>query len=199
MLKKDELKVLKLLFDDLTTDLTIMDVAKLLHQKYVQTYRTVHNLVKSGDIILKNVGNSKVVKLDFTKSHPHYIFTEMERAHDLCRKNTAIAVVRKDLQEVSKNFICILFGSQTSRLKLKSDLDLLLVIPPEYDYNKFEKIIHNKLIATNTDIVIVPESSLPEMWAHPQKLNVGNELLKKHIVLYGAEHFLNLLRKYHVG
>ena len=199
MLKKDEIKVLKVLFEDVTKELTIMDIAKRLDQKYVQNYRTVHNLAKSGEVIIKIIGKRKVVKLDFRKSHSNYILAEIERANDLCKKNTAVSVIRKDIQEINKNCICILFGSQTKKTKPKSDIDLLFVIPQEYNYEKFERSINDKLIATNTDRVIIPENSLHEMWANPQKLNLGNELLKKHIILYGAEHFLNLLRKHHVG
>ena len=46
MLKKDELKVLKLLFDDLTRSLTISDISRILKQKYFQTYRTISSLQK---------------------------------------------------------------------------------------------------------------------------------------------------------
>ncbi|MFH0701472.1 MAG: hypothetical protein V2A62_03470 [Candidatus Woesearchaeota archaeon] len=199
MLTKNELKVLKLLLSDLTRELNIMDVAKALDQKYVQTYQTVKLLVKSVDVVLKKVGKSKILKPDFSQSHSNYLLAEMERTNEICKKNTLAAIVKKNILEVNKNFICILFGSQTVKPKPNSDIDLLFVIPKEYDFNEFEKIVRNKLIAVNADIVIVPESSLHEMWANPQKLNVGNELLKKHIILYGAEHFWNLWRRHHVG
>ncbi len=199
MLTKNELKVLKLLLNDLTRELSIMDAAKLLKQEYVQTYRTVKLLVKSGNLHLKRIGKSQILQLDFSKSHSDYILAEMERVNDLCKKNTLVAIVRKNLLEINKNFICILFGSQAVKPKPNSDIDLLFVIPKEYDFNEFEKLVKNKLVAVNADIVIVPESSLHEMWSNPQKLNVGNELLKKHIILYGAEHFWNLWRKHHVG
>ena len=199
MLTKNELKVLKLLLNNLTWDLSIIDVAKHLNQEYVQTYRTVKCLVKSGDITLKKVGKSKILRLDFTKSHSNYLLAEMERTNDLCRKNSLAAIVKKEILEVNQNFICILFGSQVLKPKPNSDLDLLFIIPKEYNFSEFERNIRNKLIAVNADIVIVPESSLHEMWANPNKLNIGNELLKKHIILYGAEHFWNLRRKHHVG
>lgn len=199
MLTKNELKVLKLLLNDLTKELNIMEVAKALNQEYVQTYRSVKLLVKSGDITLKKVGKSKILRPDFSKSHSNYLLAEMERTNDLCKKNTLAAIVRKNLLEVNKNFICVLFGSQTVKPKPNSDIDLLFVIPKEYDFNEFERIVRNALIAVNADITIVPESSLHEMWANPQKLNIGNELLKKHLILYGAEHFWNLWRKHHVG
>ncbi len=200
MLKKDELKILKVLFDDLTRDLTIMDLAELLGQKYFQTHSTVKNLVKSGDVKIKKVGKSSVVKLDFTKFNYDYVVAEIERSNDLCKKNKAISVVRDDIKSIDKNFVCVLFGSQVEKPSPDSDIDLLFLIPKDYNYGNFERMADSALISSGkTDINIGFDESLHEMLAHPEKFNVGNELLKKHIILYGAEHFLNLLRKHHVG
>lgn len=200
MLRKDELKVLKVLLNDLTSDLTIMDLARVLKQKYFQTHTTVKNLVKSNNIKIKKVGKSSVIKLDFSKYNYNYVVAEIERSNDLCNKNKAISVVRDDIKNIGNNFICILFGSQVEKSRQDSDIDLLFIISKEYNYGSFEKIAHNSLIsAGKTDINIVFDDSLHEMLSHPEKFNIGNELLKKHIVLYGAEHFLNLLRKHYVG
>ena len=163
MLKKDEVKVLKVLLDDISTDLTIMDVANALNQKYVQTYRTIYNLEKSHLIILKPIGKSKIAKLNFTKIYPSYILAELERTEDLCKRNTSLSVIRKKIQNLGKNFICILFGSQTKKPTLNSDIDLLFVIPNEYDYGEFEKSIHDQLIAANVDLVIIPKNNLPQI------------------------------------
>lgn len=200
MLRKNELKVLKVLFDDLTIDLTIMDLAKLLNQKYFQTHSTVKNLVKSGDVKIKKVGKSNVAKLDFTKFNYNYVVAEIERCNDLCKNNKIIKVVNDDIKNINKNFVCVLFGSQVEKPKSDSDVDLLFLIPKDYNYGDFEKLTHNALIASGKiDINIAFDESLHEMLSHPEKFNVGNELLKKHIILYGAEHFLNLLKKHYVG
>ena len=200
MLKKDELKILKVLFDDLTRDLTIMDLANVLKQKYFQTHTTIQNLVRSKNIKIKKVGKSSVVKLEVSKYNYNYVIAEIERSNDLCNRNKAISIVRDDIKNIDKNFICILFGSQVDKPRLDSDIDLLFLIPKEYNYGSFEKIVHNALISSGKiDANIAFDDSLHEMLAHPDKFNIGNELLKKHIVLYGAEHFLNLLRKHYVG
>ena len=200
MLRKDELKVLKVLFDDLTKDLTIMDLANVLGQKYFQTHTTVKNLVKSGDVKIKKVGKSSIVRLDFSRFNYNYVLVEIERSNDLCKKNKVISIVRDDIKNVSKNFVCILFGSQVEKSRPDSDIDLLFLIPKDYNYGSFEKIAHNALVSSGkVDINIAFDESLHEMLSHPEKFNIGNELLKKHIILYGAEHFLNLLRKHYVG
>ena len=67
------------------------------------------------------------------------------------------------------------------------------------DYDKFDSMVRSKFYLYKYHLGISPESGLFEMWQHHEKLTVGNEILKKHIILYGAEHYLNLLRKHHVG
>ncbi|MBT5022845.1 nucleotidyltransferase domain-containing protein [Candidatus Woesearchaeota archaeon] len=199
MLKKDELKVLKLLFDDLTRSLTISDISRILKQKYFQTYRTISSLQKIKLIEIQSIGNSKIVKLNLSKSNPEYLVAELSRTKDKC-KNKTISIIKNQIEQLNKNFICILFGSYAvNKQKKSSDIDLLFVIPDQYELASFEKLVKIKLSPYNCDINITTETGLIEMWQHPKKLTVGTELLKKHLVLYGGEHFLNLLRYRDVG
>lgn len=198
MLKKDELKVLKALLEDLSKEYSLLALSRLLKQQYFQTYRTVHQLKTAEEIKIKQVGKSRIVQLDWTKNHLNYLLAEIERTNDFCKK-TKFKLLREDTQNIGKNFICLLFGSQAKTPKTSSDIDLLFIIPKEYDSDLFEKEVKAKLLYSNLDISIIPEESLHEMWSYPAKFNLGNELLKKHIILYGAEHFLNLFRKHHVG
>ncbi|MBI3032643.1 nucleotidyltransferase domain-containing protein [Candidatus Woesearchaeota archaeon] len=199
MLKQDELKVLMVLFDDLTKDMTLSDIARALKQKYPQTYKIILGLEKKQLLNIKTIGKSKVVTLDFEKDHPEYIIAEVARTKNAC-KNSVIRITKEDVTQLQKNVICILFGSYANNTQKKeSDVDLLFVIPEEFDYGKFDTIVRNKIILYNPDINIGTEQSLFEMWQYPNKLNVGNEILKKHIILYGTEHYLTLLRKHYVG
>ena len=198
MLKKDELKVLKILFDDLTKNWTIRGLSKELNQKYVQTYRTVKYLEDLNNIYLEKIGNSKIVKVDFTKFNLNYIIVEVERLKNHL-KNKNLSIIYKRITNLHENIICLLFGSQVKKTSIKSDFDLLFVISEQFDYSSFERNVKRQLIPYDCDINIVTEKGLLDMWSKPSQLNVGNEILKSHIVLYGAEHFINLLKKYHIG
>ena len=95
-------------------------------------------------------------------------------------------------------YICILFGSYAkSKATTHSDIDLLLVIPFQDHYTDLEKNTKAIITLPQVDINIVTEQGLMEMWQKPGQLNVGNELLKSHIILQGAEAFLQLRRKYY--
>ncbi|MBI5065927.1 nucleotidyltransferase domain-containing protein [Candidatus Woesearchaeota archaeon] len=198
MLKKDELRTLKLLFKDLSKNLTISDITRILRRGYFQVHQSVHSLAKKEDVIIEKVGNSKVIRPNLKKPSTNQVFVEMERADDVCI-NTTLNVVRKSIKGMNKNFICILFGSQANKPNETSDIDLLFIIPEEYNYAKFESLVKDSLVGYNCDINIVTEKGMLEMWKTPNKFNVGNEILKNHVVLYGAEYFLNILRQYYVG
>ena len=198
MLKKDELKVLKLLLSDMTKEVTITDISKALKQNYFQTYRKISELTATENVSIKTIGKSKIVQLDYTKYNPHYIIAEVERMQD-ARVNKEIYLIQKQIIELHKNFICILFGSQVITPKKESDIDLLFIIPDNANYVLTEKAIKMQLAPYHCDINVIHEKNLLEMWANPKKLNLGNEILKKHIVLYGTEHFMNMLRHHYVG
>lgn len=198
MLKKDELKVLKILFADFTKNYTIRGLSQELSQKYVQTYRTVNSLANSDNIEIEKIGNSKVAKLNFTKFNLNYALVEVERLKDHL-KDKNLEMIHKRIINLHENVLCLLFGSQVKKTSIKSDFDLLFVIPEQFEHSSFERKVKNQLAPYNCDINIVAEKGLLSMWSNPKKFNVGNEILKSHIVLYGAEHFLNLLRKHYNG
>ncbi|MEK6920244.1 MAG: hypothetical protein AABX82_00050 [Nanoarchaeota archaeon] len=196
MLKKNELKVIKLLLNDFTRQWTIREIAKALRQNYFQTYMTITGLEKTKEVVTTTLGKSRIVQLDLEKYHAHYIIAEIERAEE--RNFGKLSLVIKQLVNIQEYYICLLFGSQVVQQKNDSDIDLLFVISDTANISVFEKEITRILSPYNCDINIVTEKSLFEMWSSPKKLNVGNEILKKHIILYGAEHFMVLLRKHYV-
>jgi predicted nucleotidyltransferase len=198
-MNKNEIRILKELIASVGLDFTISDISRLLKQEYSQTYRCVKTLLKKNLIVINNVGNTKVVKLDFSRYHTEYALVELERLNNSLTNKDISSVFNKILK-VNKQFICVLFGSYAlGKSKKSSDIDLLFIVPGEYDSSKFNRIVKDKLSIYNVDINIITEESLFEMWSYPEKLNVGNELFRAHVILMGAESFINLLRKHHVG
>lgn len=201
MLSLTELKILKLLFEDLTKEYTIREVSLVLNLPYPQAHRTVSSLFKKKLIKKKQKGKNWMVNLVLEEINDPYVDVELKRKEDVVNKYRLIRILTKDLERVKYNqFICILFGSYAGgRAKKDSDIDLLFVIPEEYDYGRFEKSVKGVITLREADINITTEKGLIEMWNTPKKLNVGNEILKTHVVLFGAEQFLRLRRRYYVG
>ncbi|MBS3079268.1 nucleotidyltransferase domain-containing protein [Candidatus Pacearchaeota archaeon] len=195
MLKNDEIKILKFLFDDLNNNPTMRNVSMSLKQKYPQTFKTIKNLEKNGFIILNEIGKSKVIHLNFSKDNLYYICVEIERTEDLCKKNMEMLIIKEKLKDCG-NFVSLIFGSHAKNKNLKgSDIDLLIIIPDEKEVEITNKKIKNALSLYNIDLNIISEKSLFEMWENKRELNVGNEVLKNHYVLTGFETYINYLRK----
>ena len=199
MLNKNELKVLEVLLGNMRKEYTVSDISRSLKQKYPQTYKTVEDLHKKDLIRQKTIGRSKVIGLCYDKYYPEYAAAEIYRAKKM-QKNSQINGVLNKLLDIDKQFSCILFGSFAARKAAKeSDIDLLFIVPEEYDILKFERAVKSKLSLYPVDINVITEKSLFEMWTRPFKLNVGNEIFKSHIVLYGSEYFVSLLRRHYAG
>ena len=192
MINKTEYKIFELLLSNLTLELSISDIAKLTKKKFPQIHRIVSILAKKGLVNIKSAGKSKIIKLDFLRYHREYIQAEMERNSVFLEKHE-INSIHKIISQIDKQFICLLFGSTLDNKK--SDIDLLFIISNDTEAGKFERTIKNQLSLYNVDINVINEKSLFEMWAQPQKFNLGNEILKKHVVLSGAERFINLLKQ----
>lgn len=190
MLKKNESKIMKKLFDNLTRTYTINELSHVLGQKYVQTYRTVRELEKKKLIKLDVCGKSKVISPDFSEYQLRHLAVEIERTLQI--KDKQVWKIYDKLTDIDKNFICVLFGSHANNTQRKdSDIDLLFVVK---DTERFERDIRNRLALYNVDIQVVTEDNLLEMW-RKKELNVGNEILERHVLLSGYEQFLRLLRR----
>jgi len=200
MLSKTESKILELMFDDLTKEYSILELAKALNLPYPQIHRTVSSLIKKKLLLSSKKGKATIISIS-TEVKKEYINTELARRDKALQKYSNLAVVLDDLEKIMPTqYICLVFGSYAQKKATKtSDIDLLFVIPEEYDYKNFEKKIKNNLTVPRIDINITTEQGIVEMWQKPGQLNVGNELLKGHIILKGAEAFLYLRRKYYAG
>ncbi|MFW5704412.1 MAG: nucleotidyltransferase domain-containing protein [Nanoarchaeota archaeon] len=188
MLKQNELQVLELLFDDLTSKYTIHSLSEKLNQKYPQTFRIVKELENKKLIILETIGNSKVISLDFENFHEEYIIVEISRTKKTNSKITKIIEILRKIENVPTS---ILFGSFANNTNKKdSDIDLLFLTENE----KIQREIKNKLSLYNIDFNFISKENLLDLF-FSKGLNLGQEILKNHKVLTGFENFIQLLNK----
>ena len=200
MLSKTEHTILELMFDDLTREYSILELAKTLELPYPQIHRTVKSLIEKKLLLSARKGKTIALRTK-TEVCKEYISVELVRRDKILQKYSNLAIVLDDIEKITPaQYICLVFGSYAKNKATKeSDIDLLFVIPDEYEYKTFERKIKTALTVPKTDINITTEHGLLEMWQKPGQLNVGNELLKGHITLKGAEAVLYLRRKYYAG
>ncbi len=94
------------------------------------------------------------------------------------------------------NFVLLVFGSIVDSNKPRY-IDVLLIVDNIDKVEFHEKFLHN--IASNYNLPfeerVISFESVYEMLAKRDEMNVMNEILNKHIILYGAELFYRLLQK----
>jgi|SRR3989344_6016594 len=201
MLNITEEKILELLFNDLTKNYSIHELSTTLKVPYPQAHRNVQLLVKRKLIVSERIGKAKIISLRKDTVKKEYITAELNRRDAALKKYATLRRVMADLEKIPPlQYICVLFGSYAKGApKPNSDVDVLFIIPKEYDYGKFEMMTQHAFVTGYVDVNVGLEESLHEMWSNPLKLNVANEVLKAHLVLRGAEGFLDAWRKHHVG
>ncbi len=201
MLTQTESRILELLFDDLTRRYSMLEISKTLKIPYPQAYRNIKSLVEKELVTSVQEGKSVFISVSIAQVKKEYLMAELMRRDNIFKKYKKLKLIMQDLERIPKlQFICILFGSYAKgTAKPDSDIDILFIIPKEYDYGMFEKNVKNAMLTANIDVNIAFDESLHEMWSNPKKLNVANELLNGHIVLKGAEAFLEAWRAHNVG
>jgi len=201
MLYITEERILELLFDNLTKEYSIHEISTTLKIPYPQTHRNIQSLIKRELVISEKVGKSNMISLRKDSVKKEYITAELNRRDNALKKYPILRRVISDLEKIPQlQYICVVFGSYAKGISKKnSDIDLLFIIPKDYDYGKFEMMTHQAFVTGYVDINIGIDESLHEMWSTPSKLNVANEVLKGHIILKGTEGFLEAWRKHNVG
>ena len=94
------------------------------------------------------------------------------------------------------NFILLVFGSVVDSNNPR-DIDVLLIIDSVDKVEFHEKFLRN--IASNYNLPfeerVISFESVYEMLSRRGETNLINEILNKHIILYGAELFYRLLQR----
>ena len=92
-------------------------------------------------------------------------------------------------------FTFLVFGSYAEDKQTKrSDIDILLIIENSEDVEKIERQLKNiSEKYGNLHCNVISKESVKEMISKKAKLNVINESLNKHIILFGAEDYYRLI------
>lgn len=186
----NNLKVLKLFVDNKDKTFTIKKVAEALKINYRIAYEEIIELEKEELIKITKHGNSKVCAFNY-KYHSKIVEIEEIRKQELF-KNKDIQLIYKRIKEVKSPFyVLVLFGSFTNKTNVKgSDIDLCLIT----DNPEINKEVNTMLSITPISIHLQEFTSKQFLLMLKSKeSNVGNEIVKNNIILYGVESFYELV------
>ncbi|MCK4589391.1 MAG: nucleotidyltransferase domain-containing protein [Nanoarchaeota archaeon] len=192
MLTKTEIRVLELFTSRILESFTIRETARLIKKDL----KIVHTSIKKlhhQDFLIKDKHG---LRLNYRKNQPVLAYIENIKKESFFKKNSLIGIHLNNFLEKTKThfFVLLIFGSYaTGKQNKKSDVDLLVILPKENEY--FERQLKASLSVSTKKfhINVISEESFKEMIHKRDEMNVVNETLNKHILVYGAEQFYALL------
>lgn len=196
-LNKSTVKVLQVFTGHITESFTLREVARRLKMYVSLTHRAIRPLLEQ-NIVQQD--KHKNLSLNYKAHQETLAFVEYLKRDDLLNKRKygdlrlfAEEIVNKIKED---NFVLLLFGSLVESGRPR-DIDVLLIVDNPDKIEFHEKFIHN--IASSYELPfeerVISFGSVYEMLSKRDELNVMNEILNKHIILYGAELFYRLIQR----
>lgn len=197
LLTKTQSKIMQLFSSRIIELFTIRQVSRILNMQVSLAHRSIQPLIKN-KILLRNKQN--YLSLDYTKNHGLLAYAEYLRRDEFLNKakNSTISQFTNEVNDklAEDCYILILFGSAVIS-NTPRDVDILLIVNSESKVETTERFIaniSNKYPASFHTLIISFESAY-EMLGKRNQVNIMNEILNKHILLYGAEVFYRILKK----
>jgi len=191
MFTKIQVEIMKVFVSKITSKFSIKQISEILNKKYAVIHGSITTLIKEKYLLRDE---QELVSLNYRQNFSELAYVESLRANAFLLKNKDFQLFYKDLSKSigTDFFISLMFGSSVE--KNGRDIDILFIFP-ENEVEKREKIIRNiaSNFTLNLDINIVSIESAYEMLSKYEKTNVLNELLNKHVVLFGGENFYRIL------
>src|SRR3989344_5386432 len=173
---------------------SINELSKKINKHYRPVYAATQSLIKEG-FLVKN--QNKLIEPVFKNT----LMLELaERQRIIKHNNKEIKIIKEKLSRLKTVFFsAVLFGSSVN--KNGKDIDILIIIPDSGEISNFQKQVEVKLgsFSSKVDLNIISEEICYEMLNNPNQLNVMNEIMKNHLVLYGEEGFYNILHRWKDG
>jgi predicted transcriptional regulator len=193
MITKTQIEIMKLFVARINGKFSINEIATTLKKPYALIHRSVKKLIEESFIF---IDKRKLLSLNYKKHFAELNYIESIRLREKIENYKSISLFLADCLKEIKNefFILLFFGSFVEKSKF-NDIDTLVVVNKEGDIEKMEKIILN--IASNftfkLDLQVISKESAHEMLSKREQLNIFNESLDKHLIVFGGENYYRLI------
>ena len=197
MLTKNQTRIMKVFVSQITELFTMRGIERFLKMNFYLVNYAIKPL-KEKKLVLTNKQN--LLSLNYQKNHDVLSYVEYIRRNEFLEKpeNKALAMFLKDFVNDFKetSFVLLIFGSAVNTDK-PNDIDLLLIVDDAKKVEASEKYLYNASKNYNLNkeihIIAISHESVYEMLGTREKINVMNEVLNNHLIIYGAETFYRLL------
>lgn len=195
-LSKTDLNVLKMIMKDILIKKTIRQIAKEAKQDYRIVYFSIKKLQNTGIIKIEKKANLRLCAPTLSENIPFFSQAVNSATQFYLEKNKEIKFLIYDIIRGAETsfFTMILFGSAAKNFKKAGDIDIAFIIPDK----KFEKKITIGVNSAQRKFtkaiheLIFTESEFKQMLEERGK-NVGKEIIKNSIILYGTEAYVKMM------
>ncbi len=194
MLTKTQAKIMQVFVSKINERFSIKQISEIIKKPYPLVHRSIKLLINDR-FILKD--NQELISLNYRENNMEIAYIESIRKQEFLEKHKTISLFAKDVIDNIKLdfFIFLVFGSAIEKKDFK-DIDILLIIEDKDKIDEIEKFLGNlsSNFTEKFDISVISLDSAYEMLSKRDNINIMNETLNKHILIFGAENYYNLLK-----
>jgi hypothetical protein len=190
---KTQVEIMKIFVSKINKRFSINEIAESLKKPYALVHRSMQKLIEDKFIL---ADEKKLLTLNYKENLTELSFIESARTKDSLAKEKSVLLFIKDcLKGINEDFfIFLIFGSFVERKKF-NDLDIIIILDNQSKVEKAEKIIKN--IASNfsfkADLHVLSKESAQEMFSKREQMNILNESLNTHLIVFGGENYYKIL------
>jgi predicted transcriptional regulator len=193
MFTKTQIEIMSVFVSKINEKFSIKQISEIINKAYPLVHRSIKALIEEGLLIRDN---KELLSLNYRGNSQYIAYIESLRT-DKFLKNKVISLFTKDaLDRINLDFFVFLVFGSSVESKEPRDIDILLIVQEKEKINEVERIVSN--IASNFskkfDINVISAESAYEMLNKRDSINILNETLNKHILLFGAENYYRILK-----
>lgn len=193
MLTKTQIEIMKLFVSKIDKRFSINEIAEILKKPYALVHRSMQELLENKFIL---ADEKKLLSLNYKDNFTELSFIESIRTKNLLKKEKSVSLFIKDcLKEIDDDFFIFLFFGSFVEKKKFNDLDIIVILNNFKKIEQTEKIIKN--ISSNfsfkVDLQVLSKESAYEMFSKREQINILNESLNKHLIVFGGENYYKIL------
>jgi len=185
-------KVMKYLIENKNPQ-SIMNLSGSVVLDYKNTYNIVKGL-QPEIISQEKIGNTNLIKLNLVPNQEIYS-VENKRTEEFLSRHPTLKVVKKYAEDLNYPFLILLvFGSYVKNTKTEgSDIDICVILDNKDKTNELQEKLN--LLSLKLEIHEFTTKEFISMIEKSQN-NLGHEIVKSNILLYGVENYYNLISKW---
>ncbi len=166
----------------------------MLNKNYPKVFEAIKSLEKDFVISIKKAGKSSICEIN-TNEKTLSLLSVIESEFLFEKNNLPLSNINKIKNKIKSPFYTfIICGSYAEgKQKPNSDLDIAIVIPDSENKKQYQIALkEGELMIPEVHGYVFTNEEFYQMLTN-KEFNYGKELIKKHIIYYGAEQYYKTL------